>query len=71
MTTTIIASLLSILCVIIELVFSKEAKEKRKDEKLDKAFAEKDIDFIAVELDDLHGMLDEKDGNTTGRKADH
>jgi len=71
MTTTIIASLLSILCVVVELVLSKEAKEKRADEKLDKAFAEKDVDFIAVELDHYYRMLKEKNGNTTGRKADN
>jgi hypothetical protein len=71
MTTTLIASLLSILCVFFELVFSKESKDKRKDEKLDEAFANKDTDSIAPELDYYYRMLKEKDRNSTGRKADN
>lgn len=71
MTVALITGILSVLSVIVEALLSRDAKKKRKDSKLDEAFAEKDTDFIATELANYHRMLKEKNSNITRQQKDN
>jgi hypothetical protein len=71
----VVIALLPILLIVVSGIikgkYSKEGKEEKEQEKLGEAFANKDTTFIAVELDYYDRMLEEKDRNPTGRKADN
>jgi hypothetical protein len=71
----VLIALLPILLIIVSGIikerYSSEGKKEKKQKELDEAFAEKDIDFIAVELEYYHRMLKEKNGNTTEQQKDN